>query len=37
MTNKDEELSAVLNMTAETVGADILKILVQEIRLLPKP
>ena len=37
MSDKKDEISAVLSMTSETVGRDILSALVQEIKLLPKP
>lgn len=37
MTNKthDDDVKALLSMTAETVGRDLLQALVQEIKLLP--
>lgn len=37
MSDKKVEIQAVLSMTSETVGRDILQALVQEIKLLPKP
>jgi hypothetical protein len=37
MSNQNDDAKAVLNMTAGTIGADILKALVTELKLLPEP